>query len=82
MNAASFDTLAAAEALQAGGFTSEQAKALVEVQRKALADFESNRELATKKDLLELKADLIRWVVGSSLALAAFLVAVMAWLRP
>lgn len=80
MSVTSFDTLAAADTLQANGFTPEQARALVEVQRKALADFERNRELATRKDLLELKADLVRWMVG--LALAAFLVAVMAWLRP
>ena len=93
MTTVSFDTLQAAEALQANGFTAEQAKALVEVQRKALTDFESSRELATKNDILllrqemrqelaSLRAELIKWMVGSIFGLGAFLVAVMAWLRP
>lgn len=89
MNAASFDTLKAAETLQASGFSSEQAKALAEVQLNAITDFESSRELASKNDILQLrqemaqmKADLVRWMVGLILGLGAFLVAVMAWLRP
>ena len=89
MNAATFDTLKAAETLQASGFTNEQAKALVEIQRNAMADFESSRELASKSDILKLrqemaqmKAELIKWMVGLIFGLGAFLVAVMAWLRP
>lgn len=48
-----------------------------------------NRPLATKKDLLELRADIARWLISGILALSGIVIAsigigmaVLAWLIP
>ncbi|MBT3310116.1 MAG: DUF1640 domain-containing protein [Gammaproteobacteria bacterium] len=71
MNAVTFDTHDSIKDLEASGFTEEQAEALVRVQKKAQ---EANlEELATKRDLLELKVELIKWFIGSLSLLFALL---------
>ena len=77
MNAASFDTLAAADRLRDAGFDDGQARAIVEVHRTA------GEQVATKADLAELRADIYRalWIqrvgivaiVGGFIAIAAAL---------
>jgi len=56
-----FDTLAYAKALEAKGFTTEQAEALAEENKRVFNEF-AETQLATKKDLFlvkeELKADI------------------------
>jgi len=56
-----FDTLAYAKALEAKGFTTEQAEALAEENKRVFNEF-AESQLATKKDLftvkVELKADI------------------------
>ena len=58
MGAIEFDTLGVSKALQGMGFTREQAEGLAEMQRSTLENFAQARELATKKDVLELKRDM------------------------
>ena len=69
-----FDTLAFAERLTASGVPEKQAKE----HARALSEAFEARELVTQKDLklavAELKADLIKWVVGTALASVGIIV--------
>lgn len=83
-----FDTLEFADTLQKAGVPREQAEAMARASQKAIGLVVEQKDLATKKDILELrnemlamKADLIRWMVGLVAGLGAFLVAVMAWMK-
>jgi hypothetical protein len=58
--------------LQEYGFTAKQAEGFAEALR--VLDV---RDVATKTDLHELKVDLIKWIVGTHLAYAAIIVAVI-----
>ena len=60
MNAATFDTLAAADRLRDAGFDDGQARAIVEVYRAA------GEQVTTKAGLAELRADIYRalWIQG------------------
>lgn len=80
MTAIVFDTLAYAEKLEAAGFTSEQAKGQAHALREIIDD-----QIATKQDiaaldasvstrLAELKAELIKWYIGSMFAMTAVIV--------
>lgn len=88
MTQITFDTLEFADTLQKAGVPREQAEAMARASQKAIGLVVEQKDLATKKDILELrnemlamKADLIRWMVGLVAGLGAFLVAVMAWLK-
>jgi hypothetical protein len=63
-----FDTLKFVESLEAGGFTHQQAKAAAQ----AFAGAQSEGDLVTKADLKiaisDLRADIIKWVIGLALA--------------
>ncbi len=68
MTAVTFDTYKIVQKLQSKGYSREQAEAFVEaIQEINFAD------LATKKDLLELKFELLKWVVPLILGLYAVL---------
>ena len=69
------DTHELVKDLKASGFNDEQAEAVTRAVTKARDIDLSN--LATKADLAELKADLIKWVVGITFAQIATLVAVL-----
>jgi hypothetical protein len=68
MSATTFDTLQFDKELKKGGFNEAQAEALTN----ALAKVVANEEIVTKSDLkvqlAELKTELIKWVLGVSLA--------------
>jgi len=63
-----FDTLAYAKKLRNAGFTEQQAEVAAETQRETIDvvinELETRHlsEMATKRDLAETKAELIRWV--------------------
>ena len=65
-----FDTLAYAKKLRNAGFTELQAEVAAEAQKETIevviTELETRHlnEMATKRDLAETKAELIRWVVG------------------
>ena len=66
-----FDTLAYAKKLRNAGFTEQQAEVAAEAQKETIevviAELETRHlnEMATKLDLAETKAELVRWVVGA-----------------
>lgn len=61
-----FDTLAYAKKLKAAGVPEGQA----EIQAEALREI-VNTDLVTKKDLMEAKVEIIKWVAGMLVAQAA-----------
>jgi len=69
------DTHELVKDLKAAGFNEDQAEAVTRVVTKARDIDLSN--LATKTDLAELKADLVKWVVGIAFAEIATIVAIL-----
>lgn len=63
-----FDTLAYTKKLIAAGVPEKQAEALAEI---------IDEQIATKKDLAELKADIIKWVAGMLIAQSAVIAALV-----
>ena len=61
--AIAFDTHRFVKRLTQTGFTEAQAEALADEQVSLL-----NGNLATKQNLLELKADLLKWIIGALIA--------------
>ncbi len=61
--AIAFDTHRFVKRLTKTGFTEAQAEALADEQVTLL-----NGNLATKQNLLELKADLLKWMIGALIA--------------
>jgi hypothetical protein len=76
MTTITFDTLSYAKKLKAAGVPELQA----EVQAEALADI-INKEIVTRDyldtKLLEIKAEIIKWVAGMLLAQAAIIAALV-----
>ena len=88
MSQLTFDTLEFADTLRKAGVPPEQAEAFSRASQKAFGQMLELKDVATKKDILELRAemadmrtDLIKWMVGCNIALAAVLISVMAWLK-
>jgi hypothetical protein len=77
MTTTTFDTLKFAKRLEAAGVPSAQAEAFAEAQREALAEAIELGQLATKADLMELKADLVKWMAGLLVAQAAVVAALV-----
>lgn len=64
MTAITFDTLKFADRLKEAGIPGAQAEA----EARALAEALGASDIATKADLLELKMDVIKWMVGIAMA--------------
>ena len=77
MSTVTFDTLKFVERLKAGGMDEKTAKALAEAQSEVFAEA-LDSQLATKQDLVELKLDMIKWMVGLGFAQIALLVGILA----
>jgi hypothetical protein len=71
--AINFDTLKFADRLKEAGIDAQQAEA----QARALAEALGSSDLATKADLSDLKADLIKWIAGLLIAQAALVAALV-----
>ena len=72
MTTITFDTLKFVEHLREAGVPEAQAKAMSDAQKELLTEIFEQKELATKTDIKEIelkiaevKAELIRWVVGA-----------------
>ena len=76
--AITFDTLAYSKELQAAGVPTQQAEAMANAQRIALEKMVESQEIATKNDLLKLKQELIKWVLGIAASQTAIILAVIA----
>ena len=83
MGSTTFDSLAYSKKLKGAGFSEQQAETLASTQAELIEE-----RLATKRDLREfelrlearlaqLKAELIKWVLGLSGAQAALIIAVI-----
>ena len=68
MTTITFDTLAYSENMQKAGFTREQADAMAKANSEAFKVIVNTQQLATKQDLLELKHEILKWVVGMMIA--------------
>ena len=79
MNTITFDTLAFAKKLKEAGFSEQQAESQAQALSQALAEHAERQkeELATKRDLVEAKADIIKWVAGMLVAQAALIAALV-----
>ena len=58
--------------LQQRGFSAQQAEGITDALREV-----DSTAIATKIDLQDLKVDLIKWMVGTHLAYAAIIIAVL-----
>ena len=70
--AIAFDTHRFVKNLTASGFTERQAEALADEQVHLL-----NANLATKADILAVKADLLKWMVMAMIAQGGLIVALV-----
>jgi hypothetical protein len=75
-----FDTLKFAKKLEKAGLPQEQAEAIAEAFKEASAE----AEVATKRDvehleikIAEMKFDLLKWIVGMSLAQFSVLIGIL-----
>lgn len=79
MSTITFDTLKFVEKLEKAGISREQAKAEAEALAEVLDS--GTQELVTKNDMLialgDLRADIMKWVIGSALAQVGLLVAIL-----
>ncbi|MBF0098392.1 MAG: DUF1640 domain-containing protein [Magnetococcales bacterium] len=75
MATTTFDTMAYAKRFKAAGFTEQQAEEVVT----ALREVRDTRmeELATKADLAETKAEIIKWMFGVAAGQAVFIVTIL-----
>ena len=85
MSTAAFDTLSAARKLEAAGVERRQAEAHAEALRQAISA--DRDELATKADIADLKADMLKVAIGVAIGVVianATLTAVLVFgaLRP
>lgn len=80
MTTSTFDTLAAARALEAAKFSREQAEAIAQVIRHGQGELATKDDLAvfaTKDDLAALEVRMVKWAVGLALGVAGFTAAVV-----
>ena len=82
MTAVPFDTLKLADRLQSGGFTPEQSRTAASALAEAMsgADLVAKtdiKDVATKSDLSESKADILRWMFGAMAAQTALIVGLL-----
>ena len=78
-----FDTLAYAKKLKQAGFSEQQAEVAAEAQKETIEIVISElevrhlNEMATKRDLAETKAELVRWVIGAGFFQTALIAALL-----
>jgi folate-dependent phosphoribosylglycinamide formyltransferase PurN len=82
MSAVTFDTLKFVDHLRGAGVPEAQAKAMSDAQKELFTEIFDQKELATKTDIKELKiaevkAELIRWVVGAGFLQTALIAALL-----
>lgn len=86
MSQLTFDTLKFVKTLESAGISKEHAEAITHAQKEAFGELVAAKDLATKKDLMEVKsvlqieianvkADLIKWFMGTALAIIGVTIA-------
>lgn len=66
--ASRFDPIEYAKQLRSAGVSQEQADIQAQAIETVINDIVSNQELVTKRDLAELKLELIKWMIGTGIA--------------
>lgn len=77
MGAITFDTLKFVKKLEAAGLPAIEAEAIAEAQSDAFGEMMKVHELATKTDLMEMKFDLLKWIVGLALAQFGLMIGIL-----
>lgn len=79
MTTIAFDTLEFTEQLKTSGVPDDQAKGHAKAMAHVLEQVEETRlkELATKRDIAELKAETIKWMFGVATGQAMFIIAIL-----
>ena len=80
MTTITFDTQELVNELEMSGFTRKQSETVVAVLKKSQGELTTKNDivpLASKTDLLELKADLVKWVGALMLAQVAVIAALV-----
>lgn len=77
MTSITFDSLSAAKRLKAKGIPQEQAEAFAEELRIATEIERDLSHLASKADLAELKAEILKFMLTGFLAIIGLLVAIL-----
>ena len=77
MTSITFDTLKFVKRLEAAGLPAVEAEAIAEAQSEAFGEMMKVNELATKSDLMEMKFDLLKWIVGLALAQFGLMVGIL-----
>lgn len=77
MTTITFDTLKFVKKLEAAGIKSTEAEAIAEAQNEAFGEMIKISELATKSDLMAMKFDLLKWIVGLALAQVGLLISII-----
>ncbi|HAT51226.1 MAG: DUF1640 domain-containing protein [Nitrospirae bacterium] len=79
MTTIAFDTLEFTEQLKTSGVPDDQAKGYAKAMAHVLEQVEETRlkELATKRDIAELKAETIKWMFGVATGQAMFIIAIL-----
>lgn len=87
MTTITFDTLAFSKKLQESGMPRAQAEAFASAQKEAFDEMIQTKELATKKDIADvklemekLKHDLLKWQIGIGFALVVIMAKGFGWL--
>ncbi len=91
-----FDPIEYAKQLRGVGVSQEQADIQAQTMEKVISDVLDNQDLATKKDLgelkteikndlrtvvAELKVDLIKWILGTGIAAVVALVSILKYVH-
>jgi hypothetical protein len=82
MSTLTFDTLKFANQLKAAGVPDKQAEAEATALADVMAEAVKTSDFATKRDLAELKAELVKWVVTVGVLQTAIIAALVMKLIP
>ena len=77
MSTVTFDTLKFVKKLESAGMRKEEAEAIAEAQNEAFEELTKTKEIATKKDLHEMKYDMLKWIVSLAFAQFALLIGIL-----
>lgn len=77
MSTLTFNTLKFVKKLESAGMSGAKAEAIAEAQRDAFQEMMKISEMATRKDLVELKFDLLKWIVGLAFAQVSILIGIL-----
>lgn len=79
--ATKFDPINYARQLRQAGVSQEQADIQAQTIELVINDIITNQEIVTKKDIAELKLELIKWILGTGVATILSLVSIIKFIH-